>query len=36
MNKTSSDALSFVPLLICIVVTLSLFAWQVSTYTNLI
>ncbi len=36
MNKTSSDTLSFLPLVICIVVTMSLFAWQVSTYTNLI
>ena len=37
MNKTTtSETLSLLPLWICIVGVLSLFAWQVSMYTNLI
>jgi hypothetical protein len=36
MNKPTSDTLSLLPLWICIIGFMALFAWQVSTYTNLI
>jgi hypothetical protein len=35
-NNAGSETLSLLPLWICIVGVLSLFAWQVSLYTNLI
>jgi hypothetical protein len=36
MNKATSETLSLLPLWSCIVAAVSLFAWQVSMYTNLI
>ena len=36
MNNATSEILSFVPLWICLIGVLSLFVWQLSTYTNLI